>query len=74
MWIVVDYSKKSVKSNYFGVIICFGGEDSKKLGYSLNKMQNTLSIDRKTQIFGILLKNYTVLAFYMQNTLKTWDI
>ena len=48
MWIVVKYSEKSVKSYYFGVISVFGGEDSEKLGYLLNKMLNTLSIDMKT--------------------------
>ena len=47
MWIVVEYSENLVKSDYFGVISVFG-EDSEKLGYLLNKMLNTLSIDMKT--------------------------
>ena len=48
MCIVVRNSK-----NWSNLIILelqsvIGGEDSKKLGYSLNKMLNTLSIDTKS--------------------------
>ena len=60
MWIVVEYSEKLVKSDYFGVISVFGGEDSEKLGYSLNKMLNTLSIDTKTPNIRDFPQNYTV--------------
>ena len=48
MCLVVDYSEKSVKSDYLGVIIRNGGEKSEKSGYSQIKMQNTLQIHTKT--------------------------
>ena len=36
-------------------------------------MLNTLSFDMKTPNNGDFLRNYTVQAFYLQNTLKTRD-
>ena len=49
MCLVVEYSKKSVKSDYLGVIISIWWRKVQKSGYLLHKMQNTLQIHTKTQ-------------------------
>ena len=48
MCIIVDYSKKLVKSGYFGVIICNWWRKSEKSGYLLTKMLISLEIHTKT--------------------------
>ena len=52
----------------------FGGEDSKKLGYSLSKMLHTLSIDTKTPNIWDFPQKLHSLSIFLQNTLKTRDI
>ena len=48
MCLTVDYSKKSVKSDYFWVIICNWWRKVRKSGYSLTKMLISLKIYTKT--------------------------
>ena len=48
MWIVVKDSEKSIKSDYFGVIIYIWWRSFQKIGIFTIKMLNTLSIDVKT--------------------------
>ena len=48
MCLVVDYSKKLVKSDYFGVIICNWWRKVRKLAYSLSKMLISIQITTKT--------------------------
>ena len=55
---VVEYSEKSGKSDYFGVISVIGGEESKNLWYSLPKTQNTLEIHTKTMKTQDFAKNF----------------
>ena len=76
MWIVVKYSKKSVKSDYFGVIICIWWRSFQKIRiFAKQNTKYTVNWYKDSdQIFGIFLKNYTVEAFYVQNTPKTRDI
>ena len=72
MCIVVVYSETSVNLIILGLYSVFGGEDSKKMGYLLSKMLNTLSMDTKTpniQDFPQKLHSLSVLsAEYSDNS------
>ena len=72
MCLVVEYFKKSVKSDYLGVIICNWWRRVRKSGYSLPKMQNTLKIHTKTpktQDFRQKLYSLSILhAQYTENS------
>ena len=74
MCLVVDYSEKSVKSDYLGVIICNWWRKVQKLGYSLTKMLITLEIYTKTPNTRDFCQTIIQFECFMQNTLKTQEI
>ena len=74
MCLVVEYSKKLVKSDYLGVVICNWWRRVQKIGIFADqnaKYTENSYEDPKTWDFH---QNYTAQAFFMQNTPKNWDI
>ena len=72
MCFVVNYSEKLVKSDYFGVIICIGGEKSEKSGYSQIKTPISLKIYTKTlNTWDFHHKNSQFEGFHAEYTEKS---
>ena len=71
MYLVVDYSEKSVKSDYLGVIIYIWWREVRKIGiFAAQNAKHTANLYEDPEKLGSSPK-ITVWVFYMQNTPKT---